>query len=357
MGESTNDLREEIASAVRVAAAAGTPLEIRGGGTKSFLGRAATGMPLELGEHRGIVSYAATELTLTARAGTRLSELQAELAANGQWLPFDPPAFGAEATLGGTIACGLSGPRRPYAGAARDFVLGTRIVNGRGEILRLGGEVIKNVAGYDLSRLMTGAMGTLGVLLDVSLKVLPRPVAEQTLVFELDAATALTRANQWAARPLPLDAIVHLDGRLYVRLAASAAGVEHAVKLLGGERLDDGRRLWDDWREQRHAFFAGDTPLWRLSMPSTAPPLQVEGDCAIDWGGGLRWLRSRAEVADIRAEARRAGGHAMLFRAGDTPNDQPCHPLDDGLRLLHQRLKESLDPQRVLNRGRMYADL
>ena len=357
MSEADRDISEDIVAAVRAAAAAGTPLSIEGSGSKRFMGRAVQAEPLATSAHRGILGYAPTELTLTARAGTPLAEIRQALAGNGQYLPFDPPAFGENATLGGTIACGLSGPRRPYAGAARDYVLGTRIVNGSGELLRFGGEVMKNVAGYDLSRLMTGAMGTLGVLLDISLKVLPEPGAQRTLSFELSAQEAIRRANEWAARPLPLTAVAHVDGRMLVRLSATAGGVEHAARMLGGEPLADDDDFWRDWREHRHAFFAGDAPLWRLSVPATSAPLELSGESAIDWGGALRWLRSDLPAETIRALTGGVGGHATLLRAGPAGNETPFHPLPEGLHRLHQRLKASLDPQRVLNRGRMYADL
>ncbi len=357
MNAADNDSSERIAAEVRAAADAGTALAIVGGNSKHFLGRHVQATPLAVADHRGILAYEATELTLTARAGTPLHEVEQTLAAQGQHLPFEPPAFGETATLGGTIACGLSGPRRPYAGAARDFVLGARIVNGHGEILRFGGAVMKNVAGYDLSRLMVGAMGTLGVLLDVSLKVLPRPACERTLQFDLPAADAIRRANEWAARPLPLSAVVHIDGRLLVRLSATPGGVEHATRLLGGEPLEDDERFWQDWREQRHAFFADERPLWRLSVPATTEALALAGECAIDWGGALRWLRSDAPAEEIRAVVRRAGGHATLLRAGPHADDTPFQPLDEALQRLHQRLKMALDPRRVLNPGRLYADL
>ncbi len=190
MSES-NDISEALEARVEAAIADRTPLAIIGGGSKQFMGRSIQAEDFDVGAHQGIVSHEPSELVVTVRAGTPLEILETALAERGQMLPFEPPRFGERATIGGTIACGISGPRRPYAGAARDFVLGVKLLNGRGEILRFGGQVMKNVAGYDISRLMTGAMGTLGALLEVSLKVLPTPAATQTVSFETAPAAAI----------------------------------------------------------------------------------------------------------------------------------------------------------------------
>lgn len=345
---------------MREAAERDTPLDIVGGATKSFLGRATQSEPIDVSTHRGVLSHEPTELVITARAGTPLAEVEEVLADGGQMLAFEPPHFGTRATLGGTVACALSGPRRPYAGAARDFVLGVKLLSGEGHTLSFGGQVMKNVAGYDVSRLMVGAMGTLGVLLEISLKVLPVPARTTTLAFPLDAAGACRQMNAWAARPLPISGACHYDGTLYARLSGTVGGVAQAVERLnedvaGGEIQDD-TRLWEDLREQRLPHFDTDLPLWRISVPPAAPLLTLSGETLMDWGGALRWLVTDAPADSIRAAARAAGGHAMLYRNGDA-GGEIYHPLTPELLALHQRLKASFDPKRILNRGRMYADL
>ncbi len=374
------DLTQSLAAQVVAAHAAGSPLRIQGGGTKTWLGRRVVGEVLEVAGHCGILSYEPTELVITARAGTPLAEIKAALAERGQWLAFEPPHLDAQlrpddrqgaslgATLGGTIACGLAGPARPYAGAARDFVLGVRIINGRGEVLRFGGEVMKNVAGYDLSRLMTGAQGTLGVLLEVSLKVLPRPATELTLALELTAGEAIDRFNRWAGQPLPLNAACHDGERAYVRLAGSEAAVLVARGRLGGEEVVAGADFWRGVRELSHAFFHNPAPLWRLSVPPTAPHDVAWGCQFIDWGGGQRWIHGQQPQWLV---AQAVGGHATYYgyqpagqtgvqvsgQTGDELGGQVFQPLPPALLALHQRLKAALDPRGILNPGRLYPDL
>ena len=358
-----DDRTTELQDQVRAAVADGRPLALVGNGTKSFLGRTAVGEPLALGGHRGILSYQPTELVITARAGTPLGEIESALAEHGQMLSFEPPHFadparGPDATLGGTIACGLSGPARASAGAARDLVLGARILTGRAEVLRFGGEVMKNVAGYDLSRLMVGAMGTLGVLLDVSLKVLPIPPATLSLVQECDTETALARMLDWAALPLPVSATCFDGERLWVRLSGAGQGVREAAERIGGEPVADDLAA-DFWREQvreqRADFFAGDLPLWRLSVPAAAPALGLSGPQWIEWGGALRWLRSEESPGHIRAAVAAVGGQATLFRGGDR-GGEIMHPLPAALLQLQRRLKAAFDPRGILNPGRLYPD-
>jgi glycolate oxidase FAD binding subunit len=348
--DSSTEIRARVIDAVERRA----PLAILGGGTKHFLGREAQGEPLALGDHRGVIDYHPEELVLTARAGTPLSELETLLAEQGQMFAFEPPHFGAAATLGGTIAANLSGPRRAYAGAARDFVLGVRVVNGRGEILRFGGEVMKNVAGYDLSRLVTGAMGTLGVILDVSLKVLPRPRETMTLVQSLASRAAVEALCRWAAAPLPISASCIEEGQIYVRLSGTTSALAKARATIGGEVLDGADTFWLEVREQRRPFFGGDAPLWRISL-APAATLDLPGAQLIEWGGALRWLRSDAPAKTIRDAAPKQGGHAMLFRS-PVRSLEPYHPLPDALLQLHKRVKAAMDPHGIFNRGRMYAE-
>ena len=344
------DLSKQLAEQVRAAYGAREPLAIEGGATKRFYTGAPLGAALAVTGHRGIVVHEPTELVITARAGTRLAEIETALAAQGQMLAFEPPHFGESATLGGTIACGLSGPRRPFAGCAPDFVLGTTIINGKGEVLRFGGQVMKNVAGYDVSRLMTGSLGTLGVILDVSLKVLPRPAREITLTYCAEAAEAIRQMNTWARQPLPLSAACHHDGMLYVRLSGSDKGVRAAQSRLGGEVLAEGDGFWRDLREQRLAFFQSSKPLWRLSLPPATAPLELPGSCLIDWAGAQRWLLSDAPPAMITDVARRAGGYAVPFRNG--PGGLSTFALLEPVtRALSTEIRRAFDPHNLFGSG------
>ncbi|MGE5240010.1 MAG: glycolate oxidase subunit GlcE [Bacteroidota bacterium] len=343
-----NDISQPLAETVKRAAEKRTPLAIRGGGTKRFYTGEARGEPLEVTGHCGVVAYEPTELVITARAGTPLAEVEARLAEKGQMLGFEPPHFGAAATLGGAIACGFSGPRRPYVGAARDFVLGATIVNGKGEIVRFGGQVMKNVAGYDVSRLMVGAFGTLGVLLDVSLKVLPKPARELTLAFEMPADKAITTMNAWAGQPLPLSGACHLGDTLYMRLSGSASGVQAAHARLGGETVEKSEEFWRELREQERGFFRDDTPLWRLSVPPAAAPIDLPGKWCLDWGGAQRWLKSAAPADDIRRAVERVGGYAGLFRGAETKSGGRFI-LAPNLAALSRHIKQAFDPSALLN--------
>ena len=297
---------------VRIGKAAedGTPLRIRGGGTKDFYGGLPQGDILETQVYAGIVEYHPTELVLTARAGTSLSAIESAMRARGQMLAFEPPHYGEGSTLGGAVASGLSGPRRPYAGAVRDLVLGVRILDGTGQDLSFGGRVMKNVAGFDVARLMTGALGTLGVITEVSLKCLPLPKAEATLGFECSADEAIRRVNEWATQPLPLSATCFHHGRLRIRLSGAEPAVAAAVTKLGGERVANAEGYWISLRDHTHLFFAGtraaDVPLWRLSVKSTAPYTDLGGEQLLEWGGGLRWRggcgRRRVDPATVRTD-------------------------------------------------------
>jgi len=426
---------DPIIERIRAAHADGTPLVIQGGGSKRFYGNAVAGEILDTRTLSGVVEYQPKELVLTARAGTPLADIESLLAEQNQMLAFEPPHFapspqpsptwgeganvtpkptaspplpnplphageGANdalrapkpinATLGGCIASGLSGPRRPYAGAARDFVLGVRIVDGTGQALRFGGQVIKNVAGYDVSRLMVGALGTLGVITEVSLKVLPKPAAEATLQFELDEAAAILKMNQWAGQPLPLSATSWHAGLLSVRLSGAASAVQAAQTRLGGEVLKDAAAFWQRLRDQATPFF-DKRPLWRLAVKPTTGPLKLGDALWIEWGGAVRWLATELPAVALREAARSCGGHATLFRglplpnpddttsqstkpasgqvAGYLPrageganvmptaiNDGAFTPLSPTLLTLHRNLKQRFDPRGIFNHGRLYPD-
>lgn len=350
------DISAALQAHVLAAIAQSSPLQIVGGGSKTFYGRAPQGEPLSVTGHRGVISYEPTELVITARAGTTLADVEALLAKHNQMLPFDPPHFLGAATMGGAIATGLSGPRRPYAGSARDFVLGVKVLTGKGEILGFGGQVMKNVAGFDVSRFMAGSLGTLGILLEVSLKVLPRPESEQTLVFECSALDAIGRMNAWAGQPLPLSGAAFDGGRLYLRLSGSTAALNAAREKLGGELAANGAAFWRGVRDHACIFFQGDAPLWRVSVPAATPPLDLPGEWLLDWGGAQRWFKTSCAPATIREAAAKAGGHATLFRGGDRQG-AVFHPLPPALMALHRRLKAAFDPHGFLNPGRMYSDL
>ena len=348
----------QLADTIRKASADQTPLRIRGGGSKDFYGGPPRGETLSIAAYRGIVDYEPTELVLTARAGTPLAEIENTLRERDQILAFEPPHFAPSATLGGCIAAGLSGPRRAYAGSARDFMLGVRMLDGKGDDLKFGGQVMKNVAGFDVSRLMTGSLGTLGVILEVSLKVLPLPAAEATLRFDKSAAEAILFVNELAGKPLPVSAVAWSGGRLTLRLSGAAAAVDAAIKKLGGERADatQAAQYWQSIREHTDAFFTGPLPLWRLSVKSTTPPLNLPGSQLIEWGGSLRWLATDADAQTVRDAAIFGGGHATLFRGGDKSSGV-FQPLAPALAMIHRNLKRAFDPAGILNPGRLYPDL
>jgi glycolate oxidase FAD binding subunit len=354
-----------LAAQVRAAQAAGTALEIRGGGTKRFYGETPRGEPLSTAELAGILSYEPTELVVTAYAGTPLAELEAVLAERGQCLAFEPPRFAAGGTVGGMVAAGLSGPARMGVGAVRDFVLGARLMNGNAELLNFGGQVMKNVAGYDVSRLLAGSWGILGLLCEVSLKVLPVRPATLTLSWECDEAAALGEMLRWTGQPLPVHATRWDGQRLVVRLAGAQAAVEEARQLLGGVPVDpaDAERAWQAIRDHQADFFRPDDAalsrgecLWRLAVPPRTPPLTLTGRQLIEWGGGLRWWRTDAPAPVVRAAAGAAGGHATLVRAAGKP-EGAFSPLAPALLRIHQDLKAAFDPGRVFNPGRLYPGL
>ena len=369
---------EQFRQQVLSAAADGRTLRVRGGGTKDWYGQAVNGDLLDTRIHSGIIDYEPTELVITARCGTPLAEIEAALHEHHQMLAFEPPHFGAGATLGGAVASGLSGPARASSGAVRDFVLGAVLMDGGGEVLTFGGQVMKNVAGYDVSRLLAGSLGTLGLMLQHSVKVLPRPVSETTRRFEMSEIDAIARLNAWGGQPLPISASCWHAGVLTLRLSGASAAVNAAARSLGGELVEDGKSFWADVREQRHAFFADAASLWRLSVPSASGAIILPGEQLIEWGGAQRWLKAGAGVdqaapnaatgeafneaanaADAKAaqNIRRAvtavGGHATLFRGGDKQVGV-FQPLAPAIARIHERLSHAFDPAQIFNRGRMY---
>ena len=371
---------QDLTDQINTAAAQRTPLRIRGGGSKDFYGEAPQGELLDTKAYHGIVSYEPSELVVTVRAGTPLAELEAALAEKGQCLAFEPPRFGnLSGTCGGMVAAGLSGPARASVGGVRDYVLGVQLINGRGEHLTFGGQVMKNVAGYDVSRLMVGALGTLGLLTEISLKVLPVAPAEATLVFDLDQASALAQLHRWGAQPLPLnascwvrdDTAANAPELLFVRLRGAIAAVESAcTKMLAevpGRRLDN-TQAGPDWsacRDLKLPFFTAVSPepmaLWRLSLPPTAPVLDLPWPQLVEWHGGQRWLRAPESAREpLRQAASAVGGSASLFMAASdaaTTAKNGFAPLTPAVEQIHRRLKAEFDPAGIFNPGRMYADI
>lgn len=348
-----SDTVRSLQERVQTAASSRVPIVIRAGGTKDFYGNAVRGNHdvVDPRAYCGVIDYEPTELVMTACSGTPLADIEETLTQHNQMLAFEPPHFGSAATIGGAIASGLSGPRRMAAGPVRDFVLGATLMDGRANVLTFGGKVMKNVAGYDVSRSLAGSLGTLGLILDISLKVVPRPAVEQTLRFELPESDAVIRANEWAGQPLPISATAWCDGVLAVRLSGSASGVAVAASKLGGAAADV--ELWTELREQTHAFFARDNEatLWRLSVPPTTAPLDL-GRTLIEWRGAQRWLWSTAPASEIRTRVAAVGGHATAFR--NAHGDEVFHPLSPALAQIHRRLKDEFDPGGIFNPGRMY---
>jgi glycolate oxidase FAD binding subunit len=356
---------QALVQRVQDARAARASLCITGGGTKAFYGGTPRGEPLDLRALSGISCYEPSELVISARAGTPLAELEALLAQHGQCLPFEPPRFADGGTVGGMVAAGLSGPSRAAAGALRDHVLGATLLNGKAEVLSFGGQVMKNVAGYDVSRLLAGSLGVLGVICEVSLKVLPVPAASATLRFEMDQSVALHHLNEWAGRPLPLNASAWWNGLLVLRLSGAVAAVRSACAALGGETIEPAlaAAFWGGLRDQRDEFFVaaraaldGGATLWRLSVPSTAAALKLPGEELIEWGGAQRWLCSHASAALVRDAAAAAGGHATLFMGHDR-SAGVFAPLKSPLDRIHRELKRAFDPDGVFNPGRLYPGL
>jgi glycolate oxidase FAD binding subunit len=358
-----NNIEASLQAQVQRAFAEKAPLTIRGSGSKDFYGEAVrTKKILEISQHQGIVTYDPTELSITLRAGTPLADIEALLDTHQQRLPFEPPHFAETSTIGGVIAAGLSGPRRPYAGAVRDAVLGVKILNGKGQILSFGGQVMKNVAGYDVSRLMAGSLGILGVILEVSLRVIPHARGKMTLVHDnVSMRSAQQTMRRWARQSLPITATAWYDGQLYTRICGSHLALASAHQIIGGEKLNAAPEFWASLRDHSHEFFQEDAPLWRLSVAPTAQVNDNQNQL-MEWGGGLRWIKQEESAADdLRNWARCNGGHATLFRSFHSNPQQSASirrfqkPNSIVLKL-HQRLKQAFDPAGILNPGRMFPE-
>ena len=365
----------DIVERVRDAVARKAGLDIRGGGTKAFYGGLPQGEPLDVTPLAGISSYEPSELVVTVMAGTPLAALESALAECGQCLPFEPPRFGAagqgsesaplRGTVGGMVAAGLAGPARAAVGGVRDYVLGATLLNGRAELLHFGGTVMKNVAGYDVSRFLAGSMGILGVICEVSLKVLPRPAATQTLRLEANAAQAVRKLGEWRSQPLPLNASAWWDGALVLRLSGAEAAVRAARSRIGGEVIEPGlaQAFWTGLRDHSDEFFIGaaravegGAALWRLSVPATTLPLKLSGEQLIEWGGAQRWICTSAPAAVLRDVAAAVGGHAVMFRGADRSTGA-FEPLKPPLDRIHRELKKSFDPDGIFNHGRLVPGL
>ena len=348
------DIEAELATQIAAVAASGGAVEIIGGGSKKFYGAALDALAIEVAGHSGVIDYDPAELVITLRAGCRLSEVEALLAENRQMFAFEPPHFAPEATIGGMVASGLAGPRRGFAGSIRDFVLGVKMLDGRGDVLQFGGRVIKNVAGFDVSRLLVGSLGTLGVLLEVFIRVVPMYVTETTLAFEHATADAHIRwVNELGSQPYPLSASAWYAGTSRLRLSGSEQGVEHAIAELGGERENYD---WAELREQSHDLFLREQPITRVSLPPASPNMAADRAQVIEWGGAQRWLSGEIDIAALRERASQLGGSVCAFRdhATDVAVFQPLAP---AMLKLQRSIKSSFDPAGIFNAGRIYPGL
>ncbi|MDH3418100.1 MAG: glycolate oxidase subunit GlcE [Gammaproteobacteria bacterium] len=347
-------IEDELRAQIGAVAASGGEIEIIGGGSKRFYGESIEALPVDVSAHSGIIDYDPAELVITLRAGCKLAQVEALLAEQRQMFGFEPPCFGEDATIGGTVATGLAGPRRAYAGSIRDFVLGVKLLDGRGQVLQFGGRVIKNVAGFDVSRLMVGALGTLGIILEVSIRVVPQLETEITLAYEHASADEHIRwVNRLGSKPYPISASLWYDGRSLLRLSGSEQGVRQASAQLGGEEIESG---WLDVKEQRLDFFDRAEPLSRISLPPTTPDLLPGRSQLIEWGGARRWLCGEADVDAVRDQVAGAGGSLCAFQrhAPDVPR---FHPLAPTMLTLQRNLKASFDPARIFNPGKLYPGL
>ncbi|WP_407333653.1 glycolate oxidase subunit GlcE [Enterovibrio sp. 27052020O] len=349
MADLSNTLLEQVLDAK----ATHTALNLIGGNTKAFIGHEPVGQSVSLTNHSGIIAYHPSELVITARAGTRIAELQSVLAEHNQILVGEPPAFEGKATLGGSVACNINGASRPFHGSLRDAILGVKLINGFGEHLRFGGQVMKNVAGYDLSRLQAGAMGAFGILTEVSLRVMPQPELIETLQLEMSAQSAITKMRSLVTHGCPLSGAAWVDGSMFLRLAGSKQTVRQTASSLGGEALQHQSLFWRSIRNFRHPFFHQQGHLYRFSINPASPHLAQYEHSLINWAGNLRWVKTDATLEELVPVAEEHGGHVDCY--GTENRQPPCfHPLSPTHQRLHQSLKAAFDPQSLFNPGRMY---
>lgn len=353
-----SDFLENLCKQVEIAAREGKALRPVGGQTKNFYGGPLQGDVVDMSPYSGIISYEPTELVMTVKAGTPLAEVEAALSAQNQELAFEPPRFGNGSTIGGAVVAGLSGPSRLARGPVKDYLLGCTIIDGKGQLLHFGGVVMKNVAGYDISRVMPGSLGTLGILIDLSIKVMPKAIAEATLQFDFTYNQAIHQINDWMAQPLPINASVYANNTLFVRLRGAKAAIESAKATMQGMEMDAAlaSKLWDTLRDQTHPFFQGDHDIWRLSVPATVTDLALSGEALVEWGGGLRWLKPGPGVTPemIRGVANRAGGHATLYRTADeSKRTQAFHMPQAVMANIQRKLKAQFDPAGVFSPNRL----
>ncbi len=354
-GDSDDGAR--IVAAVEQAAAARKPLQVVGQGSKAERfappTAAARAERLSTLDHCGVLHYAPDELVLEARAGTPLAEIEALLARHHQVLPFEPPRLRGAGTLGGAVAAGLSGPARPWRGSVRDAVLGVELVNGLGERLRFGGRVVKNVAGYDVSRLQVGAFGAFGCLLSIAVRVLPAPTLTVTVHQSVACDTALAQLAHLPARALPLTGTAFVDGRLSLRLAGAPRAVLAAAAELGGERVE-GDLLWPALRDQQHDFFRLGDVRWRASLPPGTGALPGDAQALIEWGGAQRWYRAAdagsdrlqgTDLDELQSAVRAAGGSLVPFAAA------PWAQVSGARAVLQTRLRRAFDPHDLFGEG------
>ena len=348
------NIESELATQIAAVSATGGEIEIFGSGSKRFYGETLEALPIDVSAHSGVIDYDPAELVITIRAGCKLSEIEDLLAQNRQMFGFEPPYYGADATIGGMVASGLSGPRRAFSGGIRDFVLGVKMLDGRGEVLNFGGRVIKNVAGFDVSRVMVGSLGTLGVILEVSIRVIPVAETELTLAFEHGSVDEHVRwINELGAEPYPITASSWVAGRSQLRLSGSEQGVRHAADQLGGDRDEP---CWVQLKEQTLDFFDSDQPLTRISLPPANAGLQGNWAQLIEWGGAQRWISGEVDIAALRLETEAMGGSVCAFQRHGA-DVSVFHPLPAAMLKLQRSIKSTFDPAGIFNPGRIYPSL
>jgi len=321
---------------------------IRGGASKAFLMDAqASSEILDLSDYCGIISYEPSELVITLRAGTLVKSVVSMLSSRNQCFPFEPPILSEASTVGGMVASGFSGPSRPFTGSLRDAVLGVKMLNGKGEVLKFGGEVIKNVAGYDISRLMAGSFGTLGAILEVSIKVIPKPKAQATVVLKANSQNLLSQMHKLRQTQPNINGLAAVDSKIYCRVGCGETSVSYTTRKIGGEILEEGEEFWNDLNNQTHPFFQSREPLWRLSLAPATKSLLTDSSSVFDWGGALRWVKADIAIADVQHLAKESHGSAMpFFRGKDVP---ALYSLPGPLFHLHNRVKHSLDPKGIFD--------